>query len=54
MDEDKKEEIGKIVEELPVLLVAHAYRKLKSGKEVSASEMKVCLDICKTTHNLTL
>jgi hypothetical protein len=48
MDEDKKEEVSKIVEELPVLLVAHAYRKLKSGEEVSASEMKVCLDICKT------
>jgi len=48
MDEEKKEEVSKIVEELPVLLVAHAYRKLKSGEEVSASEMKVCLDICKT------
>ena len=48
MEEDKKEEVSKIVEELPVLLVAHAYRKLKSGEEVSASEMKVCLDICKT------
>jgi|TARA_R110000744_G_scaffold363399_1_gene471729 hypothetical protein len=48
MEEEKKEEVSRIVEELPVLLVAHAYRKLKSGEEVSASEMKVCLDICKT------
>ena len=46
--ENKKEEIEKIVEELPVLQVAHAYRKLKSGEEITASEMKVCLDICKT------
>ena len=46
--EDKNEQIEKIVEELPVLLVAHAYRKLKSGEEITASEMKVCLDICKT------
>ena len=45
---DQNEQIEKIVEELPVLLVAHAYRKLKSGDEISASEMKVCLDICKT------
>mgnify|MGYP003113113913 CR=1 FL=1 len=49
MDEnEKKQEVEKIVEELPILLVAHAYRKLKSGDEISASEMKVCLDICKT------
>ena len=45
---EQNEQIEKIVEELPVLLVAHAYRKLKSGDEISASEMKVCLDICKT------
>lgn len=45
---DQNEQIEKIVEELPVLLVAHAYRKLKSGEEITASEMKVCLDICKT------
>ena len=49
MDEnEKKQEVEKIVEELPILLVAHAYRKLKSGDEISASEMKVCLDISKT------
>jgi len=45
---DKQNEIEAIVEELPILLVAHAHRKLKSGQEVTASEMKVCLDICKT------
>jgi thioredoxin-like negative regulator of GroEL len=47
-EEEKKLEIEQIVDELPILLVAHAYRKLKSGKEISSSEMKVCLDICKT------
>ena len=47
-ENEKKLEVEKIVEELPILLVAHAYRKLKSGKEISSSEMKVCLDICKT------
>jgi hypothetical protein len=47
-ENENKAEIEKIVEELPVLLVAHAYRKLKSGEEITASEMKVCLDICKT------
>ena len=34
---EQNEQIEKIVEELPVLLVAHAYRKLKSGDEISAS-----------------
>jgi hemerythrin superfamily protein len=31
-----------------------AYTKLKSGEELTASEMKVCLEVCKTysTDNL--
>jgi hypothetical protein len=37
-----------IVKELPQLLVKHAYDKLKSGDALTASEMKVCLDVCKT------
>jgi hypothetical protein len=46
--EDPKIEIEKILEELPELLVKHAYQKLKSGNKLTASEMKVCLDVCKT------
>jgi len=46
--EDPKIEIEKILEELPELLVKHAYKKLKSGQKLTASEMKVCLDVCKT------
>ena len=37
-----------IIKELPQLLVKHAYTKLKSGDELTASEMKVCLAVCKT------
>ena len=37
-----------IIKELPQLLVKHAYTKLKSGDELTASEMKVCLEVCKT------
>jgi len=37
-----------IVKELPELLVTHAYNKLKSGDDLTASEMKVCLEVCKT------
>lgn len=37
-----------IIKELPQLLVKHAYTKLKSGEELTASEMKVCLEVCKT------
>lgn len=37
-----------IIKELPQLLVIHAYTKLKSGDELTASEMKVCLEVCKT------
>ena len=52
--EDKVVNIDDIVEELPELLVKHAYTKLKSGEELTASEMKVCLEVCKTysTDNL--
>ena len=28
-------------------VVTHSYNKLKSGDELTASEMKVCLEICK-------
>jgi len=46
--QDKDIKIEKILEELPELLVKHAYQKLKSGQKLTASEMKVCLDVCKT------
>ena len=46
--EDKGVRIENIIEELPELLVKHAYQKLKSGQELTASEMKVCLEVCKT------
>ena len=51
---DKVDSIDDIVKELPELLVKHAYTKLKSGEELTASEMKVCLEVCKTysTDNL--
>jgi hypothetical protein len=44
-----------IIKELPQLLVKHAYTKLKSGDDLTASEMKVCLDVCKaySTEPLT-
>ena len=45
---DKDVRIEKILKELPELLVKHAYQKLKSGEELTASEMKVCLEVCKT------
>jgi hypothetical protein len=47
--------MDKILEELPQLLVTHAYTKLKSGESLTASEMKVCLEVCKTysTDSLT-
>ena len=52
--EDKVVNIDDIVKELPELLVKHAYSKLKSGEELTASEMKVCLEVFKTysTDNL--
>ena len=40
-----KPNIEKIIEELPVLLVTQAYKKLTSGEDLTASEMKVCLDV---------
>ena len=43
-----KTDIEKIIEELPILLVRQAYKKLSSGEDLTASEMKVCLDVCKT------
>jgi len=43
-----KTDIENIIEELPVLLVKQAYKKLNSGDDLTASEMKVCLDVCKT------
>ena len=46
--EGKDVRIEKIIEELPELLVKHAYQKLKSVQELTASEMKVCLEVCKT------
>jgi len=46
--EVKDVRIEKIIKELPELLVKHAYQKLKSGQELTASEMKVCLEVCKT------
>ena len=45
---EKEDTIESIVDELPVLLVRQAYKKLKSGDDLTASEMKVCLDVCKT------
>jgi|TARA_B100001939_G_C16943015_1_gene619073 hypothetical protein len=47
MDESQQETVKQVLDELPVLLVMHAYRKLKSGEDLTASEMKVCLDVCK-------
>lgn len=47
-DKGVKPELGTIIKELPQLLVTHAYKKLKSGEELTASEMKVCLEVCKT------
>jgi hypothetical protein len=45
--EDKADNIEIILDELPKLLVKQAYKKLKSGEDLTASEMKVCLDVCK-------
>ena len=47
---DKKEHKNEETEltEIPQLLVNHAYKKLKSGEDLTASEMKVCLEVCKT------
>ena len=34
--------------EIVDMLIAQAHTKLKSGEDLTASEMKVCLDVCKT------
>ena len=47
-DKEDPNNLNKILDELPQLLVKHAYGKLKSGQELTASEMKVCLEVCKT------
>ena len=39
--EDKVVNIDDIVKELPELLVKHAYTKLKSGEELTASELSL-------------
>ena len=45
---EEKDTIESIVDQLPILLVRQAYKKLKSGDDLTASEMKVCLEVCKT------
>tara|TARA_R110001606_G_scaffold5877_1_gene26811 strand:+ start:1448 stop:1747 length:300 start_codon:yes stop_codon:yes gene_type:complete len=47
-DKEDPNSLQTILKELPQLLVTHAYTKLKSGDELTASEMKVCLEVCKT------
>ena len=47
-DKVKEDSIEKVIDELPILLVRQAYKKLKSGEDLTASEMKVCLEVCKT------
>lgn len=51
---EKEDNTAEIIAELPRLLVAHAYKKLKSGEDLTASEMKVCLDVCKAYSTETL
>jgi|TARA_B100000929_G_scaffold274576_1_gene247830 hypothetical protein len=36
------------IKSLPKLLVDKAYEMLTSGEKLTASELKVCLDACKT------
>ena len=47
-DKEDHNKIETVLQELPQLLVNHAYKKLKSGEDLTASEMKVCLEVCKT------
>jgi len=47
-DKEDSNKIETVLKELPQLLVNHAYKKLKSGEDLTASEMKVCLEVCKT------
>jgi|TARA_R110000822_G_scaffold91216_11_gene210453 hypothetical protein len=50
----EKSNMESILEELPQLLVTHAYTKLKSGEPLTASELKVCLDVCKAYSAATI
>ena len=45
---EEKETIASIIDQLPILLVQQAYKKLKSGDDLTASERKVSLEVCKT------
>ena len=47
-DKEDHNSLEQVLKELPQLLVNHAYKKLKSGEDLTASEMKVCLEVCKT------
>ena len=47
-DKEDLNKIETVLQELQQLLVNHAYKKLKSGEDLTASEMKVCLEVCKT------
>ena len=47
-DKEDPNNLATVIKELPQLLVNHAYKKLKSGEDLTASEMKVCLEVCKT------
>ena len=46
--------IEQILGDLPRLLVEQAYKKLMSGDDLTASEMKVCLDVCKAYSKTTI
>ena len=48
IDKEDPNNVETVLKELPQLLVNHAYKKLKSGEDLTASEMKVCLEVCKT------
>ena len=48
IDKEDPNNLETVLKELPQLLVNHAYKKLKSGEDLTASEMKVCLEVCKT------
>jgi len=51
MTTDNKEKVNSFeakTKALPQLLVDKAYETLTSGDKLTASELKVCLDACKT------
>ena len=50
MNDEKQKELTTRdkANEIVDMLIAQAHTKLKSGEDLSASEMKVCLDVCKT------